>query len=64
MKVKAKATISKLQRMGVSRRVAQKLTKAGIHTPKQIKQASDEELLAIPSMKVEDVADLRERFKI
>ena len=43
----------------LSQRVAGKLVRAGFYTPKLIKAASDEELLAITSIKQEDVDEIR-----
>lgn len=45
-----------------SMRLAQKLVKADFATPRLIKAASDEALLAIPSIDAEDVQTIRERI--
>lgn len=54
--------ISRMNRKLRSMRLAQKLVKAGFSTPKLIKAASADALLAIPSIDAEDVQTIRERI--
>lgn len=54
--------IAKLKRKGLSQRVAGKLVRAGFRTPKLIKAASDEDLMAISDMKAGDVSGIREKI--
>jgi hypothetical protein len=53
------SNIRKLKLKGLSQRVAGKIVHGGFHTPKAIKAASDEQLLVIPGINVEDIADIR-----
>jgi len=52
----------KLVVQGLHRRVAQKLVQFGFPLPRNIKAATDEQLLALPSIKQDDVDDIRELF--
>lgn len=54
--------VTKMNHRLSNMRLAQKLVKADFATPKLIKAASDEQLLAIPSIDAEDVQTIRERI--
>ena len=54
--------VHKLKHFGLSQRIATKLVQAHYNTPRLIKAASDEDLLAIPSFEAGDVQEIREKI--
>ena len=54
--------VTKMNHRLGSMRLAQRLVKMGYSTPRLIKAANDEQLLAIPGVDEEDVQAIRERI--
>ena len=59
---KEKREIVRLTYRGLSQRLAGKLSRADLGDSLAIRRASDEELLAIPGVRAEDVEEIRQKI--